>query len=476
MRARTTWLSDAERTLIVDEALALLERVGMRMTGSRALDALAAEGADVDPATGVVRFPPGLVREAVARCPRDVLMGGATAAEDVLLADGEASHFCSSGCGAFVLDDETGERRLSTLNDLREATALLDAASEVDVIWTTVTANDVPLEVRELVGYYTVLTQSDKHVTFVDCPSQVEPLLRIIDILAGGADAFRERPRFSTLITAASPLQVDGAKLDFHTAVAAHGVPVEVYTVPMAGATAPVTVAAGITLSVAEFLGVATAIQCLAPGARLVFGASGSIMDMRSAGISYAAPEAGLMAAACVEVGHLLGVPVAVAGMATEAKHAGIQAGYEKALRGLTACAAGADVLSGGVGMLDSVNTLYLPQIVIDNEIAGMIRRLLGDVTISHEEILGDMMERVGIGGHFLAEKETRRRIRAGEHFAPVISTRASYDVWKAEGRDEVAAARERAAAMLAARRDWRPALDDEQLRALADVCGIGVS
>ena len=162
MRARTTWLSDAERTLIVDEALALLERVGMRMTGSRALDALAAEGADVDPATGVVRFPPGLVREAVARCPRDVLMGGATAAEDVLLADGEASHFCSSGCGAFVLDDETGERRLSTLNDLREATALLDAASEVDVIWTTVTANDVPLEVRELVGYHAVLTQSDK--------------------------------------------------------------------------------------------------------------------------------------------------------------------------------------------------------------------------------------------------------------------------------------------------------------------------
>ena len=103
------------------------------------------------------------------------------------------------------------------------------------------------------------------------------------------------------------------------------------------------------------------------------------------------------------------------------------------------------------------------------------MRRLLGDVTISHEEILGDMMERVGIGGHFLAEKETRRRIRAGEHFAPVISTRASYDVWKAEGRDEVAAARERAAAMLAARRDWRPALDDEQLRALANVCGIGV-
>jgi trimethylamine--corrinoid protein Co-methyltransferase len=473
MRAHTTWLSGAEKTLVVDEALTLLERVGMRMKGARALEALAAAGADVDAATGMVRFPPALVREAVALCPRDVLMGGATPADDVLFADDEPSHFCSSGCGAFVLDDETGERRLSTLDDLCKATALLDAASEVDVIWTTVTANDVPLEVRELVGYHAVLTQSDKHVTFVDCPSQVEPLLRIAEIVAGHADAFRERPRFSTLITAASPLTVDGAKLDFHTAVAAAGVPVQVYTVPMAGATAPVTVAGGITLSVAEFLGVATAIQSLAPGARLIFGASGSIMDMRSAGISYASPESSLMATACVEVGHLLGVPVAVAGMATEAKHPGIQAGYEKALRGLSACAAGADVLSGGVGMLDSVNTLYLPQIVIDNEIAGLIRRLLGDVTVSHEEILGEMVEKVGVGGHFLAEKETRRRIRAGEHFAPAISTRASYDAWAAEGRDELTVARELTAESLAARADWRPALSDEQLAALAAVCGV---
>lgn len=476
VRAHTTWLSEAEKTLIIDEALALLERVGMRMTGSRAFAALADEGAVADLESGVVRFPPALVRQAIEQTPRDVLMAGATPAHDVLLADGEASHFCSSGCGAFILDDVTGERRPSTLQDLRAATALLDAAPEVDVIWTTVTANDVPLEARELVGYHAVLTESDKHVTFVDCPSQADPLLRILEIVGGDPESFRARPRFSTLLTAASPLQVDGPALDFHATLAACGVPVEVFTVPMSGATAPVTMAGTITLALAEFLGVATAMQTLAPGARLLFGASCSIMDMHTAGISYGAPEAGLMAAACVEVAHGLGVPVIVPGMATDAKHAGVQTGYEKGLKALTLCAAQADVLSGGIGMIDSANTLYLPQIVIDAEIAGMVRRLLADVEISHDAIMGDTVERVGIGGHFLAEKETRRRIRAGEHFAPAISTRASFDAWKAEGRDEVAAARGRAAAMLAARRDWRPALDDDQLRALADVCGVGVT
>jgi trimethylamine:corrinoid methyltransferase-like protein len=476
MRARTVWLSASEKALIIDEALELLHRVGMRMSGSHSLDVLAAAGAKVDASSGVVRLPPEMVRAAAALCPREFTMAGATPELDVRIAEGEPSRFCSSGCAAFVLDEETLERRPSTLEDLRKATALLDASPEVDVIWTTVTANDVPLEERELAGYYAVLTESDKHVTFVDCPSQVEPLLRIAGIVPGGLDAFRERPRFSTLLTAASPLQADGPLLDFHAELAAAGVPVEVYTVPMAGATAPVTVAGTVTLAMAEFLGVATFMQTVAPGARLLFGASGSTMDMRSAGVSYGSPEAGLMAAACIEVGHELGVPVIVPGLATDAKHAGIQAGYEKALKGLTSCAAGADVLSGGVGIIDSANTLFLPQIVIDGEIAGMIRRLLGEVTILHEEILGDLVERVGIGGHFLAEKETRRRIRAGEHFSPAISTRASYDAWKAEGRDEVAAARERAAALLAARADWQPALTGAQLAELADACGVAVS
>ena len=473
MQQRSTWLSDAEKSLVVEEALALLERVGMRMTGSRALGALAAAGAQVDEASGVVRLPPQLVRDALEACPREVVLAGATPEQDVLLADGNGPHFCSSGCGAFVLDDDTGERRLSTLADLEKATGLLDASPEVDLIWTSVTANDVPLDVRERTTFYTMLTRSDKHVTFVDCPSQIEPLLRIAEIVCGDADAFRARPRFSTLLTAASPLQVDGDTLDFHIAAAAAGVPVKVYTIPMSGATAPISMASGITLAIAEFMGVNAAVQSVVPGAKLLFGASSNTMDMRAARVAYGAPESILMSAASIEVGHYVGVPVTVPGLGTDAKHPGVQAGYEKALRGLTSCAAGADILSGGVGMLDSVDLLHLPQIAIDTEIAGLIRRLLGGVEISHEEILGEMIRRVGIGGHFLAEKETRRRVRAGEQHRPLVSTRTSYDAWTAAGRDEVDVARQWVADTLAARADWRPALSADQLTALAGVCGV---
>jgi trimethylamine--corrinoid protein Co-methyltransferase len=470
MRARVQWLSEVEKELVIEEALGLLERVGLRIEGSQSLDRLSDAGAIVDRATEVVRFPAAVVRAAVEGSPRDILLGAATVEQDVLLCDGTASHFCPSGCAALTLDYRTGEHRPSSMEDLRQATALLDETPELEVMWTTVTPSDVPIERRELVAYGAVLQETTKHVTFVDSPSQVEPLRRLAEILSGDLRKFRERPRFSTLFTVASPFRMSGRLLDFHAQAAAFGAPVEVFTVPMAGGTAPITVAGVLAQTMAELLGAVAALQALTPGARVIIGPSPTLLDMQTAQISYGSPEAALMGVACVELAHHLGLPVICPGLATEAKHAGLQAGYEKALKGYQVAAAGADLISGGMGLIDTANHLYLPQIAIDAEIVAQIKRLLTEVEISREAVLSDMIERVGIGGNFLAERETRRRAR--ESFRPVIGTHLSYESWRQAGRDEVDAAVERVEAVLA-RRAQRPSyLSDEQLAAIEEVCG----
>jgi len=472
MRARTTWLSAAEMRLVYEEALALLEHVGLRMAGSQRLAELGRAGALVDEA-GVVRFPPELVDRLRRLCPREIVMGGAAPEDDVVLAEGAPSHFCSSGCAALTLDYRTGERRPSTLADLREATIVLDETPELDVQWTTVTATDVPLERRELVEYYTILTETTRHVTFVDCPSAVEPVVRIAEILCGTLDEFRRRPRVSTLFTVASPLSLDGRLLDFHARMAEYGTPIEIFTVPISGATAPVTLAGVVTQGLAELLGAVAAMQVLTPGARLILGPAGTVLDMHSTSICYGSLEGALMNAAFTEVLHGLDLPVITPGLGTEAKHLGVQDGFEKALKGLVTVAAGSDLLSGGMGVIDSANTLYLPQIVVDGEIAAMIRRLLGEVEFSAETIARETIERVGIGGDFLAEKETRRRIRSGEHFVPLVASRLPYDAWKAGGRTELDVAVERVEAILRDRAARPPQLDDDRLAALRDVCGL---
>jgi trimethylamine:corrinoid methyltransferase-like protein len=102
-----------------------------------------------------------------------------------------------------------------------------------------------------------------------------------------------------------------------------------------------------------------------------------------------------------------------------------------------------------------------------------MIRRVLGDVDTGRDEMLLDMIGRVGIGGDFLREKATSRRLRAGEHLAPVVSTRQTYDQWVADGRDEVTRARERMEALFADHVARGRPLADDRLAELAAVCGV---
>ena len=134
-------------------------------------------------------------------------------------------------------------------------------------------------------------------------------MLRLCETLAGDLDRFRARPRISTVVTAASPLQVDGGILDVHIALARHGVPIEVYSMTIAGATSPVTLAGTVMQGLAEFLGIATALQVAAPGARLIFCFGSGVLDMLRTTFALGSLESALMGAMATEVGHHLGVP-----------------------------------------------------------------------------------------------------------------------------------------------------------------------
>jgi trimethylamine--corrinoid protein Co-methyltransferase len=139
----------------------------------------------------------------------------------------------------------------------------------------------------------------------------------------------------------------------------------------------------------------------------------------------------------------------------------------------MTAVATGADIISGGFGFLDSSSTFSLSMIPVDAEIAGMARRMARGIEITPETLLADSFARVGIGGDFLREKETRRRVRAGEHYVPRIGSRLPFEQWIAEGRTEIDAADDAVKAALAAREQRGPRLTEDQRRELAEVCEI---
>jgi trimethylamine--corrinoid protein Co-methyltransferase len=470
MKPTVTLTTADERALIIDEALALLEEVGLRTGPCAALDALADAGARVDREAGVARLPRALVLQAVAACPREVLLAGATPDRDVVL-DGGDVHFAPSGTPSRVLDHDTGLVRDGTLEDLRRAVIVADAMPVVDILWAPVGAGDLPEDDKSLAEVLTMLEWSGKHVQHeVGAAWEVAPLRELCVELAGGLDAYRARPRLSFVCCTRSPLGMDGGFLDLNVEMARIGGPIVVYPMPIAGATAPVTAAGAVTVNVAEFLGVATALQLAAPGAPLIMGAGTSLLDMRAGTFSFGALEAAQMCGVGVEVGHELGVPVLAPGLATDAVRGGMQAGYEKALKGLVVAQAGADLITGGVGLLQGAGLFSLPQIVVDAEIATMIKRLLAGAEVSREAVMPEVIARVGFDGDHLRQKETSRRLRAGDVFMPQIATRLSPEAWAATGRDEVARARECAEGIIAAAAARGPVLPEamrNRLRAI---------
>ncbi len=117
MRVRADWTTREERQRIVDEALALLEGAGMRYGEGDALGLLAAAGAKVDRARGLARFR---ATSSSTRCAaaRDVVLGGASPANDCVLTRGEP-HVGNPALANHDRRPRIAAHRESTLEDLR---------------------------------------------------------------------------------------------------------------------------------------------------------------------------------------------------------------------------------------------------------------------------------------------------------------------------------------------------------------------
>lgn len=76
-----------------------------------------------------------------------------------------------------------------------------------------------------------------------------------------------------------------------------------------------------------------------------------------------------------------------------------------------------------------------------DHELLGMIERLVRGVEVSDETLAIDVIDAVGPGEHFLAQKHTREH-HMKEHFIPKLFDTQPYDYWLKTGSNNI---RERA-------------------------------
>ena len=428
---RVSMLTDDAFAYLHGQTLELLATVGVRFPSARARALLREAGARVDDESMVVRLPAELVEQAVASAPHDVLLAARDGEHDALL-DRSRTFVGHDGMGAMTMDHRTGERRPSTDHDLYEACVVADALDELGFCWYVATPNDAVPAVQSLQGIATMLRGSGKHAQGdLSDPLLVPYALEAAAAASPGGVWDPARPVFSIVYCPVSPLQHDADALDAAMLLAEQGVPIVVYSLALAGATSPVTLAGTMVQTNAEILSGLVALQLAAPGSPFVYVGNSSILDMKTSTFGACGPEALLFNLGLTEMGHGYGFPVLSGGLSSDAKELCMQSGYEGGTMALLSTLARADLFVG-VGMLDSAQFLYLPKIVLDAEVVAQCAHMARGVQLDDESVMLDVSARVGPGGHFLGARETRSFLRRGEHHQLRVFQRGSYEAWRA--------------------------------------------
>lgn len=445
-------LSGDERAQVHDRTLKLLAETGARVETAPGREMLRAAGAMVDENRKTVRFPRSLVEESLRLAPKRYTLGGRRPGCDLHMNGGDCT-LLVDGEAMFVLDRQTGERRLGMSQDWMEATRLIDALDEVGVYWAAVESSDRGDTVADYVAYLCDLFRTfSKHVQ--DAPGTPEEsawLLEVLQTVFGDRQSIRRKHPFSFLLCPQSPLVIDGPHTDAYLATVGWDIPVAVMPMPLMGGTAPGSLISTTVLGNCEVLAMLCLVQAAAPGTPFIYAPALAVINPRSGRYGGGPVEHALLGAAVTEMAREYGLPVEASGFGTDQHVPGIQAGYERALNGMLPVLSWPDILVGP-GLLGGSMILSLEQLLIDVEVFRMCRRVHHGISAGDSAWLEDVIGSVGPGGSFIAERSTVKGIRGGEWYISAMGVHRSYEEWTDDGRPTLLSeAREKVEHVLAA-------------------------
>jgi len=454
-------------------SLEVLEKTGIKIVhGESILKMLKDNGCTVDFEKGLVLFPSYVVEEAVKKTPKTVVMYGRNPKYDCKL-DGRHIYFTTDTETTNTVDLSTGEWRPSTLDDLEKLTRVTDALESYAAGGHLTTALDKPNNVRCLYDYAAALNNTEKPCGWSVYPPELatqltDYQLEIATAVAGSEKKLRERPVGDGGFCTESPLKFEGRYVELALNLAKLGFPCSVASMPLGGATAPITFAGSLVMTNAEVLSGVCTVQLAAPGTSTSVSYLMGNLDMKT-GLWGQGPEEGLLCAAAVEIARYYGFRVSVNGFNAASKMSGAQTSYEKTLSTLMPVLAGADIVYGA-GSLEGGMAASFEELIMDDEICRAVLKAVQGIEVNDETLAVDVINKVGSGGHFLAEKHTLKNFEETLFFSE-LTDRRSYDAWKKTGgKSMVKRANERAEEIL---KEHQPTpLDKDVQKEISEIIG----
>lgn len=430
-------LSREDTQKIHDTSMRVLEEVGFSVMEDEALEMFKNAGAQVDEENRIVKVKEEQVKEIISTVPSQVTLYGREDKYNITLGAGN-SYFGTGGTALNVLDYDTQERRPANLKDLIEIIRIVDNLKNIDFMLLPTYPNEIPVDEVDVNRFFAGMKYTKKPIMGgVYTPEGIERTIEIAEMVAGGEDALRERPIISMIACGISPLILDSKYGAYNIKIARKGIPVAVPVEPLCGATSPVTLAGTLVIQNCDGLINVMLNQLANPGAPVIYGSVATSVSMQDVGYLGGPVESGMINAATAQLARYYGFPYYSTAGISDSKTLDAQCGYEACMNNLLVGVAGGDFIHDAAGLMEFAMTVSKEKLVIDNEIIGMVKRVVSGIEVNEKTLAFDTIQSVGPGGNFVAQRHTRKFLKK-EHYPPQLTNRDKREAWVERGSPAV--------------------------------------
>jgi trimethylamine--corrinoid protein Co-methyltransferase len=432
-------LSDHEIEQIHQTTLDVLENIGMSNPLPQLKEVALEQGCNFTD-QGRLCFPRSLVEDVIARAGRDFMMYGRDPKHDIEMTDKKV-HLYGGGEAVTILDLGATTYRPSTINDVYDIARVVDYLENIHSYSRLVVATEfTDLLTTDINTAYASVVGTTKHtaLTFGN-GKNVKPTIEMLEMVAGGEGKFLKRPFcHGGGCTVVSPLRYGTDNCEVAVASIEFNAPVWVVIAPQSGATAPAALAGSLVQVLAETLASLLLIDLIKPGHPVIFGPWPFVTDLRTGSFSGGSGEEALMSAASAQITNHYGLASSVGAGMTDSKLPDAQAGYEKGITIAMAALAGCNNVSESSGMLASLMGCSYESLVIDNDMLGMIMRVVRGIEVNEETLSYRAIKDTVEGeGHFLRDPQTLSLMKT-EYLYPNLADRSTQEEWQNEGSPDI--------------------------------------
>lgn len=432
--SRFGYFTSNEIDLLRTKVFDLLEHHGVKLDPHPEMfAALAKAGVTVDPKTNMVLFPKPILERSIDQAPKKFILGARGKDKLLELPRPDGTFYARTNTGAHGwIDPETNHYRKVVSGDLAGWAKLINRLDDIHFL-PYLFCDDVPTETADIHGLSILLKNTDKHIWVqpYSAPS-VEYLIKLGAAAAGGESALKANPVISMIACSLAPRAFKLVDLEIILQSAKAFLPIHACSLPGAGGTGPATMPGVIVMAAAEILAMLAMAQAVQPGAPVVACPIIFSTDMRTGRSLQSSVEALKGASGAIQfIRAAFRLPTHNYGSGSDSPTVDEQSMSERAILSTLMGLSGSDIL-GGAGQLEVATAVSPVQLVVDNEVLGMVRQIVKGFALDEDTLAWEVLTKGNPGDHFLTSPHTLRHCR--DAFVPQTFTRLTREAWERQG------------------------------------------